>query len=50
MLEPTVSIRYLPTTPEEFARPFGWRGDFELSRRRADSHALAASTTVRQRT
>src|SRR5918995_4040872 len=50
MLEPTVSIRYLPTMPDEFASPFGCRDDLELSSRRADSHALAASTTVRQRT
>src|SRR2546422_993964 len=35
--------------PDSLAIPFGNRGDFELSSRRADSHALAATTTVRQR-
>ena len=37
---PTVSIKYLPTKPEEFARPFGCRGLLELSSSRADSQAL----------
>src|SRR4029079_12058933 len=50
MLNPTVSIRYRPTLPDEFASPCGWRDDFEFRSRRADSHALAARTTVRQRT
>src|SRR3954466_1993283 len=50
MLKPTVSIRYRPTLPEELASPCGWCEDFELRSRRADSHALAARTTVRQRT
>src|SRR5688572_16509694 len=44
---PVVSVRYLPTTPLEFARPFGKSDDFELSRRRADSHALAARMMIR---
>src|SRR5437762_2686518 len=47
---PTVSIKYLPTKPEEFARPFGCRGLLELSSSRADSQALAASTTTLPRT
>src|SRR5512141_723076 len=47
---PVVSVRYLPTTPPELASPWGKRDDFELSSSRADSHALAASTTTRART
>src|SRR5262245_26200827 len=47
---PVESVRYLPTTPLEFASPCGNFDDFELSRMRADSHALAASTTMRART
>src|SRR5687767_14138926 len=47
---PVVSVRYLPTTPLELASPCGNRDDFELSRTREDSHALAASTTTRART
>src|SRR5262245_53687096 len=47
---PVESVRYRPTTPLELARPFGKRGDFELRRSRADSHALAARTTIRART
>src|SRR5215470_16043048 len=47
---PVVSVMYLPTTPLEFPRPCGNFDDFELSRMRADSHALAASTTMRART
>src|SRR4030088_3260064 len=43
---PVVSVRALPTTPLEFASPFGNFGDFELSIRRAVSHALAARTTT----
>src|SRR6267143_5898710 len=43
---PVVSVRYLPTTPLELASPSGNFGDFELRRRRAVSHALAASTTT----
>src|ERR1700683_3766969 len=35
--------------PEVFAMPLGKRGDFEFSSSRADSHALAATTTARQR-
>src|SRR5687768_10163637 len=46
-LTPVVSVRYLPTTPLELARPSGNREDLELRRRRADSQALAASTTTR---
>ena len=47
---PVVSVRYLPTTPLEFASPFGNWVDFELSRSRAVSIALAASTTTFART
>ena len=43
---PTVSIRYLPTSPVELASPFGNSLLFELSRMRAVSQALAASTTT----
>src|SRR5258705_10784564 len=43
---PVVSVRYLPTTPLELARPFGNCVDFELSIRRGGSHALAASTAT----
>src|SRR6266568_7333960 len=50
MLVPGVSVRYRPTVPLEFARPLGWRTDRELRSRRADSHALAASTTTFART
>ena len=46
-LEPVVSVRYLPTLPLELPSPCGNFDDFELSRMRADSHALAASTTMR---
>src|SRR2546425_3500223 len=45
-LTPTVSIRYLPTRPLEFARPFGKRLDREFRSSRADSHALAQRTTI----
>src|SRR5713226_553540 len=45
-LTPTVSMRYLPTRPLEFARPFGKRPERELRRRRADSHALAQRITT----
>src|SRR5262249_16274517 len=44
--EPTVSMRYLPTLPLELANPSGNVDDFELSRMRTDSHALAANTTT----
>src|SRR5712671_5552883 len=44
---PTESVRYLPTVPEEFATPSGNSEDLELSSKRADSHALAATTTAR---
>src|SRR6266576_4715810 len=47
---PVVSVRYLPTRPDELARPLGKRVDLELSSRRDVSHALAASTTTRART
>src|SRR5882762_6129768 len=43
---PVESMRLRPTTPEEFARPLGNRDDFEFSRRRADSHALADTITA----
>ena len=49
-LVPVESVRYFPTAPLEFASPCGNFDDFELSRMRADSHALAASTTMRART
>src|SRR2546425_2233472 len=49
MSVPVVSVRYLPATPLAFASPFGNSDDFEFRRRRADSHALAASTTTRAR-
>src|SRR5882724_3246112 len=35
--------------PDSLASPFGNRGDVELSSSRADSQALAATTTARQR-
>src|SRR5580700_5682640 len=44
---PTESVRYLPTAPEELARPLGNCEDFEFRSNRADSHALAARTTAR---
>src|SRR3954451_15180521 len=44
---PTESVKYLPSVPEEFARPSGKSADFEFSRSRVDSHALAATTTAR---
>ncbi len=44
---PTESVRYLPTAPEEFAKPLGNSADLEFSSSRADSQALAASTTAR---
>jgi hypothetical protein len=43
---PTESVKYLPTVPEEFAIPSGNKLDFEFKSRRADSHALAATTTA----
>src|SRR5215468_4356386 len=43
---PTESVRYLPTLPVEFPKPSGNDGDLELRSRRADSHALAATTTA----
>src|SRR5579884_212258 len=49
-LAPVVSVRYLPTMPLEFARPFGNCDDLEFSNKRADSIALAASTTTLART
>src|SRR5689334_25181725 len=50
MLKPVESVRLRPTCPEEFASPFENRDDLELSSSRADSHALAATTTALQRT
>src|SRR3970282_128887 len=47
---PVVSVRYLPTTPLELPNPCGNCDDFELSRIRDDSQALAASITTRART
>jgi hypothetical protein len=49
-LRPVESVRYLPTTPLELARPFGKRDDLEFRRIRADSQQLAARTTIRART
>jgi hypothetical protein len=49
-LSPVESVRYLPTSPLEFASPFGKRDDVELSSSRADSQQLAATTTIRART
>src|SRR4029079_169439 len=43
---PLPVIRYLPTTPLEFARPSGNFGDFESSKSRADSEPFADSTTA----
>src|SRR3954463_12472531 len=50
MAKPVVSVRFLPTSPDELAIPFENRGDFELSSSRADSQALAATTTALHRT
>src|SRR5438128_9809694 len=47
---PVVSVMYFPTVPLAFARPLGNREDRELSSSRADSQALAASTTTLART
>ena len=41
---PTVSMRYLPTTPLLLAMPFGNSMLLEFSMMRDVSHALAAST------
>src|SRR5436190_140939 len=43
MLNPVESVRFRPTCPDEFAT-------FEFSSSRADSHALAATTTALHRT
>ena len=47
---PVESVRYLPTLPLELPRPCGNFADLELRRMRADSQALAATTTMRART
>ncbi len=47
---PVLSVRYLPTMPLALAIPCGKRDERELRRMRADSQALAASTTTRART
>src|SRR6476646_4449755 len=47
---PVVSVRPLPTQPDEFPKPCGKRDDLLLSSSRADSQALAASTTTFART
>ncbi len=47
---PVVSVRYFPTVPLELASPWGNMALRELRRIRADSQALAASTTTRART
>src|SRR5581483_11735623 len=49
-LRPVESVRYLPTVPLELARPSGKRPDCEFNNSRADSHALAARTTILART
>ena len=49
-LVPVESVRYLPTLPVELPSPCGNFDDFELRRMRADSHALAATTTIRAAT
>ena len=46
-LKPVLSVRYLPTVPDEFPRPFSWPGPFEFNISRADSQQLADNTTVR---
>src|SRR5436189_5763875 len=43
MLNPVESVKFRPTCPDEFAT-------FEFSSSRADSHALAATTTALHRT
>jgi hypothetical protein len=47
MPAPTVSMRYLPTRPLLLETPLGACSLLELSRMRAVSAALAASTTTR---
>src|SRR5436190_3953098 len=47
---PVVSVRYLPAVPLELASPFGNAVDLEFNNKRADSSALAASTTILART
>src|SRR5688500_960378 len=47
---PVESVRNLPTLPLELPKPCANFADFELRRMRADSHALAARTTIRART
>src|ERR1043166_9891410 len=46
MPAPVESCKYFPTTLLEFARPFGYRRDFELSNNLALSQALAARIIV----
>ena len=48
--KPVESVRYLPSTPLLLDSPLGCRGDLELNISRADSPALAASTTALART
>src|SRR5271154_214007 len=43
---PTVSVRLRPTCPDPLASPLGNCEDFEFKSRRADSQALAATTTA----
>ena len=45
-LLPTESVRYLPTTPDEFASPLGKSVEREFSSRRAVSQELAATTNA----
>ncbi len=47
---PVESVRYLPRTPLLLDKPLGCRGEVELNSSRADSPALAASTTALART
>ena len=47
---PVESVRFFPSWPLEFDSPFGCRDDLEFNIRRADSQALAASTTALART
>src|SRR5205823_12995694 len=47
---PIVTVRYLPTVPLTLARPLGNKEEFELSRKRDVSQALAANTITRAST
>ena len=43
---PPLNMRYFPTSPLEFASPFGNRFDFEIRSRRGVSAPLAQRTTA----